>query len=85
MTKIDRDTIEMQVRRILADHLDLDVGKIKKTDVLTDDLGVDSFSSIEIVYELEDKFGVEIPEKDLADVKTVDDIVNYISSRLSRI
>jgi len=85
MTKIDRDTIEMQVRRILADHLDLDVGKIKKTAVLADDLGVDSFSSIEIVYELEDKFGVEIPEKDLADVKTVDDIVNYISSRLSRI
>ncbi len=82
--KIERNTVETQVKRILADQLDLDVGEIKKTAVLTDDLGVDSFSSIEIVYELEDKFGVEIPEKDLADVKTVDDIVNYITSRLSR-
>lgn len=82
--KIDRNTVETQVKRILADQLDLDVGEIKKTAVLTDDLGVDSFGSIEIVYELEDKFGVEIPEKDLADVKTVDDIVTYIISRLSR-
>jgi len=84
MTKIDRNSVETQVIRILADQLDLDAGEIKKMAVLTDDLGVDSFSSIEIVYELEDKFGVEIPEKDLVDVKTVDDIVNYITSRLSR-
>lgn len=84
MTKIDRDTVEMQVKQILADQLDLDMAEINETALLTDDLGIDSFSSIEIVYDLEDKFGIEIPEKDLADVKTVDDIVTYIVSRLFR-
>ncbi len=84
MTKIDRNTVETQVKQILADQLDLDMGEINKTAVLTDDLGIDSFSSIEVVYDLENKFGIEIPEKDLADVKTVDDIVTYIISRLSR-
>ncbi len=83
MTKIDRNTVEMQVKQILADQLDLDMAEIKNMALLTDDLGIDSFSSIEIVYDLEDKFGIEIPEKDLADVKTVDDIVTYIVSRLS--
>jgi len=84
MKKIDRSTVEMRVKQILADQLDLDMEKIKKTALLTDDLGIDSFGSIEIVYDLEDKFGIEIPEKDLANVKMVDDIVNYIISRLSR-
>lgn len=84
MAKTDRDTVETQVKQILADQLDLDMEEIKERALLTDDLGIDSFSSIEIVYDLEDKFGIEIPEKDLADVKTVDDIVTYIISRLSR-
>ncbi|MBA7468536.1 Acyl carrier protein [subsurface metagenome] len=84
MAKTDRNTVEKQVKQIFADQLDLDMEEIKETAILTDDLGIDSFSSIEIVYELEDKFGIEIPEKDLADVKTVDDIVTYIISRLSR-
>lgn len=83
MTKIDRNTMERQVKQILADQLDLDMEKIKKTALLTDDLGIDSFSSIEVVYDLEDKFGIEIPESDLANVKTVDDIINYVISRLS--
>jgi len=83
MKKIDRSTVEMRVKQILADQLDLDMEGIKKTALLTDDLGIDSFGSIEIVYDLEDHFGIEIPEKDLADVKTVDDIVNYIISRLA--
>lgn len=84
MAKTDRDTVKTQVKQILADQLDLDMEEIKERALLTDDLGIDSFSSIEIIYDLEDKFGIEIPEKDLADVKTVDDIVTYIISRLSR-
>lgn len=84
MAKTDRNTVEKQVKQIFADQLDLDMEEIKETAILTDDLGIDSFSSIEIVYELEDKFGIEIPEKDLADVKTVNNIVTYIISRLSR-
>jgi len=83
MAKIDRNTVETQVKQILADQLDLDMEEIKETAILTDDLGIDSFGSIEIIYDLEDKFGIEIPEKDLADVKTVDDIITYIVSRLS--
>ena len=82
--KTDKNKVETQVKQILADQLDLDMVEIKKMDLLIDDLGIDSFSSIEIVYDLEDKFGIEIPEKDLADVKTVDDIVTYIISRLSK-
>jgi len=83
MTNIDRDKVEMQIKRVLADHLEINMDEIKNTASLGDDLGMDSFSSIEVIYDLEEKFGIEIPDTDLANVKTVDDIINYVISRIS--
>jgi len=83
MTQIDGNTVAKQVKQILAEQLDLDAEEIKETALLTDDLGIDSFGSIEIVYHLEDRFGIEIPDSDLANVKTVEDVINYIVSRIS--
>jgi len=83
MTNIDRDKVEMQIKRVLADHLEINIDEIKNTASLGDDLGMDSFSSIEVIYDLEEKFGIEIPDTDLANVKTVDDIINYVISRIS--
>ncbi len=83
MTNIDRDKVEMQIKRVLADHLEINMDETKNTASLGDDLGMDSFSSIEVIYDLEEKFGIEIPDTDLANVKTVDDIINYVISRIS--
>jgi acyl carrier protein len=83
MTNIDRDKVEMQIKRVLADHLEINMDEIKNTASLGDDLGMDSFSSIEVIYDLEEKFSIEIADTDLANVKTVDDIINYVISRIS--
>ncbi|WP_297750443.1 acyl carrier protein [uncultured Tessaracoccus sp.] len=45
-----------------------------------DDLGVDSLSMVEIIYECEERFGVEIPDEDSKDLKTVGDAVAYIEN-----
>jgi acyl carrier protein len=45
-----------------------------------DDLDIDSLSMVEIAVQAEDKFGVKIPDDQLAELKTVGDAVNYISS-----
>jgi len=44
----------------------------------TDDLDIDSLSMVEIAVQAEDKFGVKIPDDELANLKTVQDAVNYI-------
>ena len=44
----------------------------------TDDLDVDSLSMVEIATAVEDKFGVAIPDDELANIKTVGDALNYI-------
>ncbi len=45
---------------------------------ITDDLDVDSLSMVEIATAVEDKFGVAIPDDELANIKTVGDAINYI-------
>ncbi|NNG37489.1 acyl carrier protein [Nakamurella aerolata] len=44
----------------------------------TDDLDIDSLSMVEIAVQAEDKFGVKIPDDELANLKTVQDAVDYI-------
>ena len=58
-------------------------------DVTTDtklkgDLIMDSLDGVELVMALEEKFGVEIPNEDMANLETVGDIVTYIDKKADR-
>ena len=44
-----------------------------------DDLDIDSLSMVEIAVAAQDKFGVDIPDDQLKDLTTVQDVVNYVS------
>ena len=44
-----------------------------------DDLDIDSLSMVEIAVAAQDKFGVEIPDGQLKDLTTVQDVVNYVA------
>jgi acyl carrier protein len=43
-----------------------------------DDLDIDSLSMVEIAVAAQDKFGVEIPDDQLKDLTTVQDVVNFV-------
>ena len=43
-----------------------------------EDLDIDSLSMVEIAVQTEDRYGVEIPDEDLAKLRTVQDAVDYI-------
>ena len=44
-----------------------------------EDLDIDSLSMVEIAVAAQDKFGVEIPDEQLKDLKTVQDVLIYVS------
>ena len=44
-----------------------------------DDLDIDSLSMVEIAVAAQDKFGVEIPDDQLKDLATVQDVVTYVA------
>ncbi len=43
-----------------------------------DDLDIDSLSMVEIAVAAQDKFGVGIPDDQLKDLKTVQDVIDYV-------
>ncbi|MGH3795517.1 MAG: acyl carrier protein [Pseudonocardiaceae bacterium] len=44
-----------------------------------DDLDIDSLSMVEIAVQVEDRFGVKVPDEELANLKTVGDAVDYVA------
>jgi len=77
----DYNSIETTVKEILAKQLTMDISKINAEARLVEDLGVDSFGSVEIAFEFEEKFDLKIPDAALYEAKTVKNIVDYIASQ----
>lgn len=67
-----------QIKEILKDTMDIDESKITLDAKLKEDLELDSLDSVELIMSAEEEFGIEIPDKDVMNFKTVNDIVNYI-------
>lgn len=75
--------IAIRVRTALADYLKRDVKTIKPSDALRNDLGLDSMATIELLYQIEDAFDVQIPDQDLAKLVTVANVTAYIEGNVS--
>lgn len=67
-----------QIKKILVETMDIEEDKITLDAKLKDDLNLDSLDSVEIIMSAEEEFGIEIPDEDVMNFKTVNDIVNYI-------
>ena len=63
---------------LTAEHLGIDADSISETSSFKEDLGVDSLDLFELVMELEEEFGIEIPSEDLENLATVADVAKYI-------
>lgn len=53
-------------------------GRVEASQKLIADLGIDSMSIVEIVFQLERKLGIEIPDAEMESAETVQDIVDLI-------
>lgn len=70
-----------EIKAILVKHLKIDPAKITETTNLQEDLGADSLDLVEIIMEIETKFGIEIPDEDIFALKTMNDVISYIESK----
>lgn len=68
-----------KVKEILVEELGLEE-EVNLTDNLKDDLDADSLDLAEVVINLEEAFGIEIPEEDYPKFVTVKDIVDFIDN-----
>jgi len=76
--------LALRVRSALAEYLNRDVATIKLADALRNDLGLDSLTTIELLYRIEDEFDVEVPDADLPGLVTVADVTAYLQRRATQ-
>jgi len=76
--------LALRVRSALAEYLKRDVTTIKPADALRNDLGLDSLTTIELLYRIEAEFNVEVPDADLPGLVTVADVTAYLQRRVTQ-
>ncbi len=65
---------------ILADQLDVDKDTITPETKIGEDLNADSLDVVEMLMAIEDEFNIEIPDEEIENFKTVNDVVEYIQN-----
>lgn len=69
-----------ELKQIVVDTLNCDEDKVTMEANLADDLQADSLDAVELNMALEDACGISVPDEELATMKTVGDIFNYITA-----
>ncbi len=70
-----------KVRSIVSEQLSIDdVDTITLETSLTEDLEADSLDAVEVIMALEDEFGIEIPDEEAENFKTIGDICKFIEN-----
>jgi acyl carrier protein len=73
---------EAKVKQIIAEKLGVSADKVTPQASFVDDLGADSLDQVELIMAFEDEFDVEIPDEDAEKLKTVQDALSYLGSKL---
>ncbi len=73
--------LEKKVREIIADRLKLDIEQVQPNSRFIEDLGADSLDIVEMIMQMEEDFGITIPDEDAEKIKTVGDAISYIKSQ----
>ena len=71
-----------KVKAILAEQFDVEEDKVTADTDLQEDLGADSLDVVDLLMSIEDEFGVEVPDEEIENIKTVGALVSYIEARI---
>lgn len=74
--------VEQQIKAIIAEQLGVSESSITNESSFVDDLGADSLDTVELVMALEEEFETEIPDENAEQITTVQEAIDFISSRL---
>ena len=70
-----------KVKEVVMDKLGVEESQITETAHFMDDLGADSLDTVELIMQLEEGFGIEIPDEDAEKITTVGAAVEYIDKK----
>lgn len=70
-----------KVREIIINELGVEAEKVTDEAAFVEDLGADSLDTVELVMAFEEEFGIDIPDEDAEQLRTVGDAISYMQKR----
>ena len=67
------------VAKLIADQFGVDESKISMETAFVEDLNADSLDIVELIMAIEEEFDIEVDDTRVEHIKTVGDVVNYIT------
>lgn len=67
-----------KIKELIVDQLGVDEDEVTAEANIQDDLGADSLDIVDLIQTIEDEYDLSIPDEAVEEIKTVNDIVNYI-------
>ena len=78
---MDRNAIFDKVKEYILMQLPIDGSRVTETARMVEDLGADSANLMMLIMDLETEFNLTVEDEALGNIKTVGDIVDYISKK----
>lgn len=79
---MERAEVFGTMRDKAVELLEVEADDMQDDKSFVDDLKVDSLSLVEYTMDLEDVFGIELPEEELADLKTIGAFVDLVHAKV---
>ncbi len=70
-----------KIRELIADQLDIDKNDITMETDLMLDLNADSLDAVDVLTQIEDEFGIEIPDEKTEEFNIVANLVKYVEEQ----
>lgn len=69
-----------KICELLADKFDADASTMTMDTKVKEDLKADSLDVVELMMDLEEEYGISIPDEEAAKMSTIGDIVKYMEA-----
>ena len=73
-------SVQSRIISLTATQLDLGEDEISLDSNFMNDLGADSLDTVELILNIEEEFGIEIPDNEIEEMHTVKSMLNYLTS-----
>ena len=79
---ISKEDVTKDLLELLSARINIEDKEITLESSLYEDLGLDSFDGIELVFDIEDKFGIQISDEEIDEFMKAEDIINLVYGKL---
>ncbi len=76
--------VEQQVKEIICEQLSVEESEVTRDASFVETLNADSLDIVELIMAFEERFNIDIPDEQAEKIRTVDDAVKYLETRVKK-